>query len=119
MRAGGEDQYVALLARRGAEVCVLAAVGLGHYRNFMAALGHPLAELPFAANVVINHGDSASTTGGTNGYQPLSRLGSLKRAVRWLPTLRLASDSVRREFHIPSDIEIPDRYRGGASVFWR
>ena len=119
LRRGGEDVYLAFLARRGVEVCVLAAVGLGHYREFMAAAGHPLAELPFAANVVINHGDSASTTGGNNGYQSLSGLGSLKRAVRWLPTLRLASDSIRREFHIPPDVEIPHRFRGGGSVFWR
>ena len=119
LRAGGESDYLTLLASRGVEVCVLAAVGLGHYPGFMAASGHPLAALPFPGNVVINHGDSTSTTGGTNGYQRLSRLRSLKRTARWLPTLRLVSAGIRREFHIPSDAEIPRRFRGGASVFWR
>lgn len=119
LRQGGESGYLDLLAGRGVEVCVLAAVGIAHYRNFMAAAGHPLAPLPFAANVVINHADSTSTTGGPNGYQPLSLLGSLKRSVRWLPTLRLATPRIRREFHIPPDREIPARFRGGASVFRR
>ena len=119
LRAGGEQAYVDLLARRGVEVCVLAAVGISHYRGFMADAGQPLEPLPFAANVVINHADSMSTTGGANGYQWLSTMGSLKRTVRWLPTLRLALPGLRREFHIPPDREIPSGFRGGASVFWR
>ncbi len=117
--AGGEQRYLQLLARHDTEVCVLAAVGIGHYQTFMAARGWPLAPLPFAGNVVINHRDSTSTTGGTNGYQTLSRLASLKRSVRWLPTLRYASAAVRAEFAIPRDSDIPGAYRGGASVFWR
>lgn len=119
LRAGGEGVYVDRLARHGLEVCVLAAVGISHYQGFMAGVGHPLAPLPFAANVVINHADSMSTTGGANGFQWLSTMGSLKRSVRWLPTLRLALPGVRREFHIPPDHEIPSGFRGGASVFWR
>lgn len=119
VHGGGEDRYLEFLSRHRREVCELAAVGLGHYRAFMAAQGHPLAPLPFAANVVINHKDSMSTTGGTHGYQLLSSLGSLKRSLRWLPSLRLATPAVRGEFHIPTAREIPDAYRGGASVFWR
>lgn len=119
LEAGGEGRYLELLESRGVEVCVLAAVGIGHYRAFMAEAGHPLAALPFAANVVINHKDSMSTTGGRHGYPLLSVLGSLKRSVRWMPTLRLALPRVRREFQIPSDHEIPAGFRGGASVFWR
>jgi hypothetical protein len=117
--AGGEQRYLQLLARHGAEVCVLAAVGIGYYRSFMADSGHPLQPLPFPANVVINHADSMSTTGGTHGYQRLSPLGSLKRSLRWVPTLRYVGAEARREFHIPDTTAIPPHYRGGASVFWR
>ena len=116
---GGEQRYVHFLERHNAEVCVLAAVGIGHYRQFMADRGHPLDPLPFAGNVVINHKDSMSTTGGTHGYQVRSRLSALKQSVRWLPTLRYASAAVRAEFRIPDDDDIPAPYRGGASVFWR
>jgi hypothetical protein len=116
---GGEQRYLNFLERHDVEVCALAAVGIGHYRSFMAERGHPLAPLPFAGNVVINHSDSTSTTGGTNGYQPLSRLASLKRSTRWLPTLRYPSAAVRAEFSIPNDTDIPGAYRGGASIFWR
>lgn len=119
VHGGGEHAYLGYLARHRREVCELAAVGLGHYRAFMAAQGHPLAPLPFGGNVVINHKDSVSTTGGTNGYQLLSPLRSLKRSLKWLPSLRLATPAVRDEFHIPATREIPDAYRGGASVFWR
>jgi hypothetical protein len=119
VHGGGEDRYLACLSRHRREVCELAAVGLGHYPAFMSALGHPLAPLPFAANVIINHKDSVSTTGSTHGYPLLSSLGSLKRSLRWMPSLRLATPAVRQEFHIPATREIPDAYRGGASVFWR
>lgn len=119
LAAGGEQRYLRFLERHNVEVCALAAVGIGHYRSFMAGRGHPLAPLPFAGNVVINHRDSTSTTGGTNGYQPLSRLASLKRSTRWLPTLRYPSAAVRAEFSIPNDTDIPGAYRGGASIFWR
>jgi hypothetical protein len=116
---GGEARYLQLLSRHGVEVCTLAAAGIGHYRTLMASQGHPLDPLPFAGNIVINHKDSMSTTGGAHGYPLLSGLGSLRRSLRWLPTLRLATPSVRREFRIPPDREIPAPYRGGASVFWR
>lgn len=119
VRAGGEDRYLECLARHRREVCELAAVGLGHYRAFMAAVGHPLAPLPFPANVVINHKDSMSTAGGRHGFPLMSALGSLKRSLIWLPSLRPATASVRSEFHIPPTGEIPLAYRGGASVFWR
>jgi hypothetical protein len=119
VRAGGEERYLECLSRHRREVCELAAVGLGYYRGFMAARGQPLAALPFAANVVINHKDSMSTAGGQHGFPLMSSLGSLKRSIRWLPSLRLATASVRDEFHIPATGEIPDAYRGGASVFWR
>ncbi len=97
----------------------MAEVGNVNYQTYMSARGWTLDTLPFAGNVVINHRDSTSTTGGTNGYQTLSRLASLKRSVRWLPTLRYASAAVRAEFAIPRDSDIPGAYRGGASVFWR
>jgi hypothetical protein len=116
---GGEQRYMQFLARHGVEVCVLAAVGIGHYRTFMADRGQPLQPLPFAGNVVINHKDSMSTTGGTHGYRPMPRLAALKRSMRWLPTLRYASPEMRTEFSIPPDSDIPGPYQGGASVFWR
>lgn len=117
--AGGEERYMGFLERHNVEVCVLAAVGIGHYRQFMAGRGHPLEPLPFAGNVVINHKDSMSTAGGTHGYRVMSRVAALKRSVRWLPTLRYASAARRAEFSIPAGDEIPAAYRGGASVFWR
>ncbi len=119
VRDGGEDRYLEYLSRHRREVCELAAVGLGHYRGFMAARGQPLAPLPFAANVVINHKDSMSTAGSRHGFPLISTLGSLKRSLKWLPSLRPATASVRSEFHIPTTSEIPHAYRGGASVFWR
>lgn len=116
---GGEQNYLDLLARHGLEVCTLAAVGLGYFKEFMLEQGHLLEPLPFAANVVINHTDSVSTTGGTNGYQLLSRLATLKRSMRFLPTLRLATAELCREFHIPPNHHIPAAYKTGGSVFWR
>lgn len=115
---GGEQAYLDYLSRHGVEVCTLAAVGLGHYKAFMAEEGHPLDPLPFAANIVINHKDSVSTAGGRHGYPLISSLSSLKRTIRWLPTFRLAAAAVRREFQIPDSRDIPQAYRGG-SVFWR
>ena len=116
---GGEQDYLDLLGRHGVEVCTLAAVGLGYFKAFMEEQGHPLAPLPFPANIVINHKDSVSTTGGANGYPLISRLGVLKRSIRFLPTLRLATSGIRREFHIPSNQDIPPGYMTGGSVFWR
>ena len=117
--AGGEHEYLHLLARHGQAVCTLAAAGHAHYVTLMARLGQPLRPLPFPANLVINHPDSMSTAGGVNGYPMLSTLGRLRRSLRWVPTLRVTTSVMRREFHVPDRGEIPAEYRGGASVFWR
>jgi len=37
---------------------------IAYYHDYMREMGHPLAPLPFAGNVVINHGDSMSTSVG-------------------------------------------------------
>lgn len=116
---GGEDRYIAYLSRHRREVCELAAVGHAYFRTFMTERGQPLAALPFPANVVINHKDSMSTTGGTFGYQVMSTLAYAKRMMRWLPSVRMVTGAVRREFKIPQNAEIPAAYRRGASVFWR
>jgi hypothetical protein len=116
---GGEQTYLDLLARHGVEVCTLAAAGLGHYRRLMAMEGRPLAPLPFAGNVVINHPDSMSTTGGVHGYRPISRYRFVRRAIGWIPTLRLATRALRHEFQVPATADIPPAYRGGGSIFWR
>ncbi len=116
---GGEDRYLDYLSRHRREVCDLVAGGHEHYRAFMSGRGCPLQPLPFAANVVINHGDSMSTAGGRHGYPWLSSLGRLKRSLRWVPSLRLATPAVRREFQIPANSDIPDSYRRNGSVFWR
>lgn len=116
---GGEQHYLQLLANHGVEVNLLAAVGMSYYRDWMEARGCPLSPLPFPANVVINHGDSVSVSGGTHGYHVLTGLRSLRRSLRWVPTLEYASRAVRGEFAIPPDSEIPSNYRASGSVFWR
>jgi hypothetical protein len=116
---GDEQEYLDLLQRHGREVCTLSAVGHGHYRSYMADNGTPLAPLPFPGNVVINHKDSMSTAGGRHGYPLLSTLAALRRSVQWLPTLRVATATIRREFQIPPNQEIPAAYRSAGSVFWR
>lgn len=115
----GEHEYLELLARHRQPVCTLAAVGHNHYLTLMERLSRPLRPLPFPANLVINHPDSMSTAGGPYGYQPLSKLGYAKRSVRWLPTIRIVTPAMRREFMIPPKSAIPTQFRGGASVFWR
>lgn len=119
VEGGGEHDYLRLLARHQQAVCTLAAVGHAHYVTFMSRIGQPLQPLPFPANLVINHRDSMSTAGSANGYPVMSALGRLKRSLRWVPTLRVATSAIRREFHVPPDAQIPAPYRGGASVFWR
>jgi hypothetical protein len=127
--AGGELNYLKMLSRRGERVNELAAVGLGHYGEFMTNAGHPLKPLPFPSNVVINHVDSTSfVAGGIGSYQHMrfSRHTALRRffsrakqRIAWLPTLRTATRSLRREFLIPPDEDIPRRYRTGSSILWR
>jgi len=119
VEGGGEHDYLRLLARHRQAVCTLAAVGHAHYVTFMSRIGQPLQPLPFPANLVINHPDSMSTAGGVNGYPVMSALGRLKRSLRWVPTLRVATPAIRREFHVPPGGQIPAPYRGVASVFWR
>lgn len=104
---------------RAEQVCILNAVGHGNYRTYMMAEGHPLQPLPFPANLVINHGDSMSTAGGMNGYPALSALNSLRRSIRWVPTLRLVTAALRREYQVPQTRDIPAQYRSSGSVFWR
>lgn len=118
--ADGEVNYLKLLGRHGETVSTLAAVGLGHYRDYMIKEGHPLKRLPFPANVVINHHDSTSfVSGGLGSYQPLRFRTALQRSLRWLPSVRLVTRSVRDEFLIPPNREIPRRYRTGGSILWR
>jgi len=119
LRAEGEESFIEILSSHGVPVCVLAAVGLGHYRSYMAAEGHELQPLPFSANLVINHGDSMSTAGGKHGYPVRSTLGWLRYSVRLVPTLRLATPSLRREYQVPRSRDIPARYRSTRSLFWR
>ena len=116
---GGEAEYLALLSRRCEVVNTLAAVGLAHYREYMAIEGHPLEPLPFPGIVMINHSDSTSfVSGGLGSYQPEEYYAALKRYVRWLPSLQLVGPALRREFLIPAKDEIPRRYQRG-SIFWR
>jgi len=118
--AHGESNYLGLLGRRGEVVNTLAAVGLEHYREYMTNGGHPLKPLPFPANVIINHHDSTSfVSGGVGSYQLGGFRTGLRRFFRSIPSVRLMTRSVRREFLIPPKHEIPRRYRVGSSLFWR
>jgi hypothetical protein len=120
IRAGGEDHYLKLLERRAARVNTLAAVGHNHYLTLMKLEGHPLRSLPFPGNVVINHNDSMSfVEGGAGSFQPLSLRTRAKRFLQFLPSMRLMSPSLRSEFSVPSNKEIPRAYRNAGSVFWR
>ncbi len=117
---GGEQNYMAILASHQREINILAAVGIAYYHDYMREMGHPLAPLPFAGNVVINHGDSMSTSGGTHGYQLRSGLRAARWAARLLPTMRLATAAIRQEFGLPSADQVPAPFRrAGGSVFWR
>ena len=67
-----ESDYLELLGRRGQMVSTLAAVGHGHYREYMTNEGYPLKPLPFPPIVMINHADSISlVAGGQGSYQPV------------------------------------------------
>jgi hypothetical protein len=43
----------------------------------------------------------------------------MKQRINWLPTLRFLTPSLRREFSIPHDEDIPRHYQAGGSIFWR
>ncbi len=117
---GGEQEYMTILASHQREINILAAVGIAYYNDYMRELGHPLVPLPFAGNVVINHGDSMSTSGGTNGYRLRSRLSALRWGLRLLPTMRYATAALKAEFNLPGWDQIPRAFRRtGGSVFWR
>ncbi len=117
---GGELDYLKLLGGHGEMVNTLAAVGHTHYREHMMNENHALAPLPFPANVVINHSDSTSFVGGGFGsYQSVGFRTLLGRYLSWLPSVRLMTHSLRREFLIPSKNEIPRNLRIGGSIFWR
>jgi hypothetical protein len=127
--SGGESKYLSLLARQGHRINILAAVGLGHYQQWMREEGHPLARLPFPANIVINHPDSTShVPGGIGSYDPgtaphYSRprliLSRIKQNFLMLPTLGVIRQSLRDEYSVAADSKIPPGYRGKASIFWR
>jgi len=118
VQSGGELEYLSLLARHQLPVCTLAAAGHGYYTTLMGRTGRALAPMPFPANLVINHPDSMSTSGGRHGYSAISMVGSLRRSIKWLPTLRRSGAAMMAEYHVPPDSDIPPAYRGG-SVFWR
>jgi hypothetical protein len=118
--AGGESNYLRLLGQRGEMVNTLAAAGLAHYRKHMVNEGHPLKPLSFPAIVMINHHDSTSFIGGGLGsYKSVGFQTTVRGFFRWLPSVRLVTQSLRHEFVIPSKNEIPRRYRTGTSIFWR
>jgi hypothetical protein len=129
IKRGGEARYLDLLARHGEKTCLLAAVGLQNFREYMTCRGQSLRPIPFPANLVINHSDSTShVAGGIGSYEfvrkrPRSSLrqvfGSLKRCARLLTTFRPVTAELRHEFSIPRIYEIPRRYRAGGSLFWR
>lgn len=126
---GGEHNYLNLLARHGQRTCALAAVGLQNYRSYMAGRGVPLLPMPFAGNIVINHSDSMShVPGGIGAYDfagsqqresVLTVLRRWKQRLRRLPTMRLVTPALRREFTIPPDSKIPSQYLSRGSLFWR
>jgi hypothetical protein len=129
IRRGGESGYLERLSRRARKTCTLAAVGLQNYQEYMAGRSEPLVPMTFPGNVVINHSDSMShVPGGIGAYQFAGNharsswrtiLRRLKQRLRWLPTLRVLTPALRREFSIPEDSEIPAAYLSSGSVFWR
>lgn len=128
VHSSGESAYLDLLARHGEKVNTLAAAGLAHYRALASAEGKSLNPLPFVPMIMINHIESTShVSGGLGSYDrgPQSHpswrifLSGLKRRIRWLPTLRWLSLSLRREFSVPSQSAIPAAYRSRGSLFWR
>jgi hypothetical protein len=126
---GGEKNYVDLLARRGRKVVTLAAAGLAHFKRLMELEGFPLAPLPMAATVIINHSDSTSHIAGGIGTAipndlaaPATmrrRLGRYRRLASTLPSIRPLTRALRDDFAIPEPKKIPAAYRGRGSMFSR
>jgi hypothetical protein len=125
--AGGEKPYAEMLASRGRKVNTLAAAGLAHFQRLMTADGHPLEPLPFLGTIMINHIDSMSFVPGGLGslvsdtpHRSLrGQLGRLKRFGVSLPSLRLLTHKLRKEFSIPAPTAIPIKYRQKGTVFSR
>lgn len=128
IKQAGELSYLAQVGRHGASVNTLAAVGLANYRTFLAAEGHHLEAVPFAPMIMVNHIESTShVPGGVGSYhqdgpvRPAWRtfLSRIKFHLAMLPSMRLVTPTLRQEFSIPPDSEIPERYRSRGSLFWR
>ena len=127
--SGGEEEYLKLLEKRSKPACKLAAVGHQNFVRFASHEGWTLEPLPFPGNIVINHWDLTShVSGGAGSYHcdrglPSSAFrkacGKLKRRVKMLPSLRPITRTLRTEFAISDDEEIPARFRHGGSIFWR
>lgn len=116
--ASGEQPYLDLLASRRRAASDLVAAGHTRYLELLAAEGYALSPLPFNAHLMINHDDSTSTVPGGSGTSLLPTTAQLvRRAYRWLPSLRPLTASARHAFAIPS--RLPERYRHGGSVLWR
>ena len=116
IKAGGESGYLEMLGRHGRQVYTLAAVGLGHYREFMRRLGYPLETLPFPAAVMINHIESTSHVPGGAGSSydasarkmpPVWTLSGLKRFAGLARSASLLTPSMRHEFSMPHNRDIP------------
>lgn len=123
IRSSGEDRYLDLLASRSLPVSILAAVGHTHYLEYARSSGISLKPLPFPSNIVINHWDSVSHVAGGAGSQGLANSLSFLDVLRFLKRkgkqLRPMSRTLRREFSIPSQAEIPTQYRSKGSVLAR
>ena len=115
--ANDESNYLDLLGRHRLNVNTLAAVGHGRYREYMINEGHPLGPLPFPPILMINHADSISL--GQGSYEAVGLQSMLRRSLKWLPSVRFLTRSVRNEFLIPPNSQIPNRYRKQGSIFWR
>lgn len=88
---------------RGGWVNTLAAAGHQEYHSLLAAQGHPLAPLPFAGSVYIQHADSVVTTlppATLSGRGWREVLRPVRATVRELATLRPLTRELAREFTI-------------------
>lgn len=129
LRLGGESQYLRMLERHGLRTNILAAVGLGNYRQLMEIDGYPLSPLPFPANIVINHADSTSSVPGGVGSRDIGQsnrnpawrlfLSQMKSSAIKITTFTPITRTRRAEFSVPDDSEIPLQYKKGGSIFWR